>query len=316
MKTEFEKDILQQNILLTEITKELKTKNQDHQEKVEALKTRNVYYSIIIKELQNDKKALLGAIGKPSLKKQSESWGLTVMAVTVILVSTTMVDNSGFSQNHQTITGNHVIENLRGDIQKTWKVWNIPADLELVVNIINSDMLTSEQKRAVYDSILSTKYHDIDNMLLHKGPEGTYSRHYVGWAGALLDASNSESLFAIPINIKIIESNNSEGNILIHFTSLKDGDGYSGFTKSIVDGNQILKSTITIYDIDSISNTQLETILRHEFGHALGLGHSTAPEDLMAPTIETDFPFISPCNVAAITMLYNGQTTDEVTCQI
>ena len=56
--------------------------------------------------------------------------------------------------------------------------------------------------------------------------------------------------------------------------------------------------------------------MRHEFGHALGLAHSTAPEDLMFPTITTSIPFISECDVDAITSLYNGNRQSEVMCEI
>ena len=91
-------------------------------------------------------------------------------------------------------------------------------------------------------------------------------------------------------------------------------DGYTGYTKSIVEESEILKSFITIYDVSNLSNEQLETITRHEFGHALGLGHSTAPEDLMAPSIDMTYPYISECNVAAIVDLYNG-AEDSTVCE-
>lgn len=98
---------------------------------------------------------------------------------------------------------------------------------------------------------------------------------------------------------------------------MKHDDGYSGFTKSIADEsqNQILKSEITIYEVDKLSNAQFEAILRHELGHALGLAYSTAPEDLMHPTIETEFPYISGCNIDAIVSLYDGGKKSEVICE-
>ena len=99
--------------------------------------------------------------------------------------------------------------------------------------------------------------------------------------------------------------------------SQSNGDGYSGYTKSIVDDaqNQILKSEITIYEVDKLSKAQFETILRHELGHALGLAHSTATEDLMYPTITTDYPYISDCDVDAIVWLYDGGESSKVVCE-
>ena len=83
----------------------------------------------------------------------------------------------------------------------------------------------------------------------------------------------------------------------------------------MTDENQILKSSITIFNADNLSDSQLSTISRHEFGHAIGLAHSSAPEDLMYPTIETDFPFISDCNISAIIYLYDGNVDEEVICE-
>src|SRR3990172_5276856 len=74
----------------------------------------------------------------------------------------------------------------------------------------------------------------------------------------------------------------------------------------------VIKNAITseesleIDDVTNLSDEQLGTILRHEFGHAIGLGHSTAPEDLMAPNIDMTVPYISECNTNAIRDLYNG----------
>jgi len=59
----------------------------------------------------------------------------------------------------------------------------------------------------------------------------------------------------------------------------------------------------------------LETIVRHELGHALGLAHSTATEDLMYPIIKTNFPYISECDVSAMEKLYDGANTSEVICE-
>lgn len=45
------------------------------------------------------------------------------------------------------------------------------------------------------------------------------------------------------------------------------------------------------------------------------LAHSTAPEDLMHSTIETNYPYISPCDIDALVGLYDGKTKSQVVCE-
>ncbi|MBI5377824.1 MAG: matrixin family metalloprotease, partial [Thaumarchaeota archaeon] len=51
------------------------------------------------------------------------------------------------------------------------------------------------------------------------------------------------------------------------------------------------------------------------FGHALGLAHSTAPEDLMAPVVMTSYPYISDCDLSTIIKLYDGGKNSQVICE-
>jgi len=142
--------------------------------------------------------------------------------------------------------------------------------------------------------------------------KGVTSTYYLGWKGALEAASaEKETELYIPKNFEIIESGKGEGEITIEFTNMRNGDGYSGYTISIADDsqNQILKSRITIYEIDSLTDNQLAMIIRHELGHAIGLAHSTAPEDLMAPTITSE------CDIDAIIQLYDGSQNSQVVCE-
>ena len=199
----------------------------------------------------------------------------------------------------------HMIENLRGDTVDTWKSWRL-VGTSMNVNIVNSKGISDEQIDVIKNSIVSEESLEIDDSISHKGPKGTSSLYFEGWSGALIEASKTDSKYNIPIEFNIIQSYDGEGDIIITLSNLRDNDGYTGYTKSIVDGNEILKSFITIYDVSNLSDEELSTIVRHEFGHALGLGHSTAPEDLMAPTIDMTVPYISECNVDAIVDLYNG----------
>ncbi|TBR23275.1 MAG: matrixin family metalloprotease [Candidatus Nitrosotenuis sp.] len=207
----------------------------------------------------------------------------------------------------------YLVENLRGDTVDTWKFWKIDADSTLVVNIVNSGMVDEHKIKSIKEVILSTDKISIDDSITHKGL-GTSSTYFAGWKGALEESSMTKTKYAIPTKFKIIESESEIGNIIIELSALKDQDGYSGFTKSTVDGNEILKSQIVIYDVDSLSDDELATIVRHEFGHAIGLGHSTAPEDLMAPTINMQIPYISECDADAISQLYDGVAMDKTVC--
>src|SRR3990170_4591946 len=136
------------------------------------------------------------------------------------------------------------------------------------------------------------------------------TRHLIeNLRGDTVDTWKSWRLVGTTLNVNVLNAKGLSENridVIITLSNLRDGDGYTGYTKSVVDGNEILKSFITIYDVTNLTDEQLGTILRHEFGHALGLGHSTAPEDLMAPNIDMTVPYISECNTNAIRDLYNG----------
>jgi len=66
--------------------------------------------------------------------------------------------------------------------------------------------------------------------------------------------------------------------------------------------------------LDKLSDEQFKTILRHELGHAFGLAHASALGDLMHATIQTDYPYISQCDINTIKSLYNGKEKSQVTC--
>ena len=209
----------------------------------------------------------------------------------------------------------YVIENLRGDVVNTWIAWNIQKSRTLAVNMIVGASVPQEKIDMVKDVILSNETLLIDDSLLGKGPGGTSSKYYKGWVGAVAKVSKSPTKLYIPSKFELISSSKGEGDIIITLTNLKDPDGYAGYTKSVADGNQILKSTITIYGVSDLSKKLLSAVARHEFGHALGLAHSTATEDLMHDVIQTEYPYISDCDIDAIVALYNGEKRSEVVCE-
>jgi len=209
----------------------------------------------------------------------------------------------------------YLVQNLKGDTLKTWFPWMIAGSQALQVNILDNDLATKEKIDLIKGAISSEETLEIDNSFTHKGPKGTTSTYYKGWIGALQIAAQQNTELQIPTNFEFFNSKKPIGDITIELSSLSDPDGYSGYTKSIVDQGEILKSHIVIYDVNSLSDDQLTSIMRHEFGHSLGLAHSSAPEDLMYPIIETEFPYVSECMVDAIAGLYDGKKTSEVECQ-
>ena len=215
-----------------------------------------------------------------------------------------------------TFQSKYFIQNLRGDTLDTWKSWRL-LGTTMNVNIISPNNISNDKINIVANAISSMEAQEIDDSVTHKGPKGSTSIYYLGWQGALNDAASKieKTKYQLPLDFNIIKSNDREGDIVITLSNIRDTDGYTGYTKSVVEENEILKSFITIYDVSNLTDEQLATIARHEFGHALGLGHSTAPEDLMAPTIDMTTPYISECNVSGIVDLYNGGEGSSTVCE-
>ncbi len=239
---------------------------------------------------------------------------IAVLSIAVIFAGSMFYVTENM-ENATSPTSSYIIKNLRGDTIDTWLSWRIPQGQPLVVNIVNAEDYSEEKIKIIQDTILSKQTIQVDNSILEKNP-GT-SLFYLGWVGALESISELDTKYYIPSEIQVIESTEGEGNITILLTDEVNGDGYSGFTKSIADEtqNQILKSEITIFDASSITNADLEKLLRHEFGHAIGLAHSSAIEDLMYPTIEMEYPYISECDLSAIESLYDNGGSSIVICE-
>lgn len=274
-----------------------------------------------LKQHENDIATEIINIQKEIKKTRSKSLliaELSVLPAVFLLifmsgVTDNLLDSASENQIGQMKT-RYFTENLRGDTVDTWKSWRLTGTT-LAVNILKSPRVTDHQVDVIHSAISSEKTVEFDDSIVHKGPKGTTSVYYQGWAGALKNAANENTKYQVPTDFDFINSSGGEGDIIITLSNIKDSDGYTGYTKSVTEENEILKSFITIYDISNLTDEQLATIVRHEFGHALGLGHSTATEDLMAPTIDMTIPYISECNVDAIVDLYNANEGRQTICE-
>ncbi len=294
--------------------KQFETKSQAEKKSID---------TINVKTLKHHEDELVQEISKIQKEiKKSRSKILLIAEIAVLPAVFLMLLMSGVTDSIFTgdskeppnvLKTKYFTENLRGDTVDVWKSWRL-VDSKINVNILKSPRVSEHQLEVIRNSIMSEETQEFDDSLVHKGPKGSKSTYYVGWAGALKEAAKQETKYNIPTKFEFVE-NNGIGDIIITLSNIKDSDGYTGYTKSVTQDNEILKSFITIYDISNLTDDQLETILRHEFGHALGLGHSTATEDLMAPTIDMTIPYISDCNIDAIVNLYNANEDSQTVCE-
>lgn len=318
MKQELFDDLVSQKTLLTEINSELKKRLDDIETGTTHLERDISEKERIIDELRQDKKVLTGLL-KSEPRKNKIFRNVTIVAALglamFIFISYVPSDlQSFYNSNNGPLKTQYLIQNLQGNTVDTWKPWHLVNNQPLIINILNADTVSKEKLDAVKSAILSEESVKIDNSLLDKGPVGTVSVYYKGWQGAILNMQDDKTKFHIPTKFNIIQSPSEEGDITIVLSALENPDGLSGYTKSITDGQETLKSSITIYNVGQMSPERLGAVVRHEFGHALGLGHATDQEDLMHYIIETNFPFVSDCDINAVKDLYDGKEMSDVSC--
>ncbi|CUR52188.1 Peptidase M10A and M12B matrixin and adamalysin [Nitrosotalea devaniterrae] len=318
MKQELFEDLASQKTLLKEMNSELKKRVSEMEAGTIHLRHDISEKEKIIDDLRADKKVLTGLL-KSEPRKNKILRNVTIVAALglamFIFISYVPSDlQSFYNSNNGPLKTQYLIQNLKGSTVDTWKPWHLVNNQPLIINIINANAISKEKLDAIKEAILSEESVKIDNSLLEKGPVGTVSVYYKGWQGAVQNMQNDKTKFHVPTKFNIIESPSEEGDITIALSNLENPDGLSGYTKSITDGQETLKSVITIYNVGELSPERLGAVVRHEFGHALGLGHSSDQEDLMHYVIETNFPFVSDCDVNAVKDLYDGKEMTDVAC--
>lgn len=203
------------------------------------------------------------------------------------------------------LSSGYEIYDMKGNKVDTFVSWKLVEGDLFHIHVMASQDVTTKRIADVRDVVFSN-----DTVLVNG------AIHYVGWEGALKTVNTTE-LNPIPVNFHVTTTQTGTGNVLIYLTDAESGDGYSGYTKSIIDGynHQILKSEITIYGVDKLTDDDLKAVLRHELGHALGLAHSNDPGDMMNPVVKPGYEYISQCDIRAIAMVYNGHDDSQVACK-
>jgi hypothetical protein len=286
---------------------EMTSESEPEQEISELIKKQNT----ISHEIITVKKRIQKLSAKTILKAE-----LLILPVVVVLLFFVATNYSVQpTEQGPVIKTHYVIEDLQGSIIGNYIHWNIQSGTPLTVNIKNSANVSDQKIQDVKNAIMSTDGITEDSSLLYNTQSGMKSEYFKGWQGAV-ETISANTKHSIPEKFNLIQSNNGEGDIVVTFSTVKSEDGYSGVTRTIVDGNQILKAFITIYDSNKLTDSQLESIVRQEFGHALGLPPTDNPEDLMHESIMTSHPYITECDINALQKLYNDVQPSGNFCNI
>ena len=166
------------------------------------------------------------------------------------------------------------------------------------VSIINKANL-SEDKISVIKKVIQSDSFYVENDQLY----------FEGWSGAL-QAVGSEKEFEVTVSEKT-----RGGDITVEL--LREADPrYNGYTIPHYAGNRMTLASIQIYNSENISEPQLENLVRHEFGHALGFGHASERNFIMYESMGTDPKFITRCELAGLNALSEGLTFKKVDCSL
>lgn len=185
----------------------------------------------------------------------------------------------------------------------TFLPWKTLDDKTLYVSIIKETSLSADQLVNIKKAITgygTVKFDDTET--------------FVSWNEALQTTSQYKTKISMPTNIVLLSDNNSEADVTIFITD-EENANYSGYTTHVIENNKIVKSNITIYDINSMTGKQISSIVRHEFGHALGLAHADSPNDLMFSTVQVP-SYVTECDIDTLLALYDGNVKNSSNCGV
>jgi len=235
---------------------------------------------------------------------------LIFVAITGFTVTYVSESISYDEEEKTTLKMGYQVQNLVGDELTTFFAWS--PKTEYLIYLKGDEKFSDEKISVLKDAIFSQEKVEIPNKLLHTAPSG-YTTMYKGWVLAIEENSVREN---VEESIELTE-NEPLADVVIELVTHRHPEGYAGWTNNIVDPTtqEIVKSHVTIYNFDNLSKAEIEKITRHEFGHVAGLKHSTDPEDLMYPVIQTNFPYISPCDIQALQAVELGNNAAGIICE-
>ena len=127
------------------------------------------------------------------------------------------------------------------------------------------------------------------------------NHEFFGWNQALLFISEKTNT-----NIPLLKLTDDigEASITIELSKSEGPKNVDGFTQYKIIDKKINKATVIIYDYDMLKQEQLELVVRHELGHALGLGHTYNSLDLMFPALDSKYSLISMFDLETLSEIY------------
>lgn len=283
----------QANLLFDEINKILESDKKRLESNIVDLGDKIKEHRHRLHETEQQNKILNDIIELKLSKSHRIRYPVILSMSALLLISAFMILD--YYEKPDELKTGYFTYDLRGDQVFSAQKWNKPEGSSFTVYVQNIANVPDEKIKLVKDAISSKETLQIDDSITHKAPSGEKSTFYLGWGAVLEDELAVSTVFIDSIQ---------EADIIVSLIETKNMDGYSGWTESTTKDGEILQSHITVFNAHEISEQDLSTIIRHEFGHALGLGHSTDPADLMYPTITTMVPYISECDYAALVSTY------------
>lgn len=208
---------------------------------------------------------------------------MKTIAFVVILSFAISVPTNAFAQNHEI------------DIVVPWSE-NHDTIRVVIVNKAN----LNEEKILIIKKV-------IESDMSHSNAGQIY---YEGWYGAIRSFDSKIKQFEIKVS-----QETHQGDIIIELLT-ETHPLYNGYTTQHYAGPRIIYAQIQIYDSENITNAQLENLVRHEFGHALGLGHSSDQSMVMYATIGKTPKFITSCDLAGLEALEDGKMHTSIDCTV